>query len=136
MNAIDEIVFVEDVIKTLPQVEIENRHHFAGGIYEREIFVKAGTIITGKIHKTEHLAKLVSGTMRIYSEHDQAIFTGPHTFKSKPGVKRLGVAETDCVFSTFHVMEEKPIEEIERELVVDTREQYLEFSRAALLPGG
>ncbi|MFZ2405047.1 MAG: hypothetical protein WAW41_07915 [Methylobacter sp.] len=125
MNAIDAVQAVEDVIKQFPQVDIETRHYFAGGVYEREILVPAGTMITGKIHLTEHLAKLVSGTLRIWSEHDQGVFTGPVTFVSQPGAKRVGYAETDVVFSTFHAVGDKTdIEEIEQALVVDTIDQY------------
>lgn len=125
MNAISAVQAVEDVIKQFPQTEIETRHYFAGGVYEREILVPAGTMITGKIHLTEHLAKLVSGVLRIWSEHEQGIFTGPVTFVSQPGAKRVGYAETDVVFSTFHAVgENTDIEEIEKELVVDTIEQY------------
>lgn len=125
MNAIGAVQAVEDVIKQFPQTEIETRHYFAGGVYEREILVPAGTMITGKIHLTEHLAKLVSGVLRIWSEHEQGIFTGPVTFVSQPGAKRVGYAETDVVFSTFHAVgENTDIEEIEKELVVDTIEQY------------
>lgn len=133
MNAIDAVQAVEDVIKQFPQTEIETRHYFAGGVYEREILVPAGTMITGKIHLTEHLAKLVSGTLRIWSEHEQGIFTGPVTFVSKPGAKRIGYAETDVVFSTFHnVAEKMDITEIEQALVVDTLEQYQALTESKL----
>lgn len=124
---IKEIQVIEDIIRQFPQTEIETRHYFAGGIYEREIHVPQGTIITGKIHLTEHLAKLVHGVLRIISEDQQDVFVGPHTFVSRPGIKRLGYADTDVVFSTFHFVGDKTdLDEIEKSLVVDTLEQYLE----------
>lgn len=124
----DTIFQIEDIIKTeLAPVEAEMYHYFAGGVYEREMRIKAGTLLTGKIHLTEHLAKLVSGTLRIWSESEQGIFTGPMTFVSHPGVKRLGYAETDVVFSTFHyVGEEMDLTTIENMLAVETEEQYLQ----------
>jgi hypothetical protein len=125
MNAIEAIQSVEDIIKTFPQAEIQTNHYFAGGVYEREILVPAGTLITGKIHLTEHLAKLVSGVLRIWSEREQGIFTGPLTFISEPGAKRIGYAETDVVFSTFHAVgDNTDVEAIEQALVVDTIKQY------------
>jgi len=126
---------VEAVVKTFPQAEIVTNHYFAGGIYEREIIVPAGTIITGKIHLTEHLAKLVKGTLTIFSETERGTFTGPVTFKSMPGVKRVGYAHDEVVFSTFHhVGDETDIEAIEDALVVETPEEYLlhAHSREAL----
>lgn len=120
-----QVQAVEDFIKLQPQVDIETRHHFAGGVYEREIFVPAGTIITGKIHITEHLAKLVKGTMTIYGDNTRGEFTGPVTFISKPGEKRVGYAHDDVIFSTFHAVgDESDISKIEADLVVDTLEQY------------
>lgn len=126
LNPVARVQAVEDWIKQQPgQVAIETRHFFGGGVYEREIFVPAGTLITGKIHLTEHLAKLSVGTMTIYSAEGAATFTGPATFASAPGVKRLGYAHTDCWFSNFHVVgETTDIEAIEKLLVVDAKEQF------------
>lgn len=126
---IREITVIEDIIKQFPQTDIETRHYFAGGIYEREIHVPQGTMITGKIHLTEHLAKLIHGVLRIISADQQDVFVGPHTFVSHPGIKRLGYADTDVVFSTFHFVGDKTdIDEIEKSLVVDTLEQYLKHT--------
>ena len=120
-----QVQAVENIIKEYPQVEIETHHYFGGGVYEREILVKPGTIITGKVHLTEHLAKLVKGTMTIYGDHESGTFTGPVTFVSKPGAKRVGYAHDDVVFSTFHsVGDEVSIEALDKMLVVDTVEQY------------
>lgn len=127
MTRLDEVQAIEDIMKQLPQVEIDVRNYFAGGIYEREIFVRAGTLITGKIHLTEHLAKLTSGRMRLYSEGVEGVFEGPMTIVSKPGIKRMGFAETDCYFSTFHVVgDETDVEKIENTLVVSSMQEYLE----------
>ena len=125
LSAVEIVQLIEEVIKQYPQQDIETRHYFGGGVYEREILVPANTLITGKIHLTEHLAKLVSGTMSIFSESDHGEFTAPMTFVSTPGVKRIGYAHTDCVFSTFHyVGDETDIKVIENALVVDTMEEY------------
>ncbi len=129
IDGIDQIQAVENWIKQQPQIDIETRHHFAGGVYEREILVPEGALITGKIHLHEHLAKLVSGTMTIYSEESGGTFTGPRTFVSKPGAKRIGYAHTDCVFSTFHATELTDPEELEKILVVETKDQYLEHMK-------
>jgi len=77
----------EDMAKKLPQVEIETKHYIAGGVYEREIFVPKGTIITGKVHLTEHLAKLTNGMMTIFGDNESGEYVGPKTFISQPGAK-------------------------------------------------
>jgi hypothetical protein len=126
----EQIQILENLLLLEPQMEYELKHHFAGGIYEREMVVPAGFWFTGKIHLTEHLCKLNSGTMTIYSEHERGTYTGPCTFASKPGVKRLGFSHTECSFSNFHIVgEERDLETIEKMLVVDTMEQYLALAK-------
>lgn len=107
------------------QMPIRVQHHFAGGIYERECFVPAGLVITGKVHKTAHLAKLTSGRMRLLTGRGGEIVEGPKTFKGFPGDKKMAFTETDCVFSTFHVVgEERCLETLEKMLVTDSLDKY------------
>jgi hypothetical protein len=124
LKPIERVQAIEDYIKEQPQIDIPVNHYFAGGVYEREMLAPANSMFTGKIHLTEHIAKLVSGTMTITDGDTAGTFTGPKTFISKPGDKRAGIAHTDCVFSTFHAIDEQPIDDIEKQLVVDTIEQY------------
>ena len=124
LSPIERVQAIEDWIKQQPQIDIPVNHYFAGGVYEREMIAPANSTFTGKIHLTEHLAKLISGTMTITDGDTAGTFTGPKTFISKPGDKRAGIAHTECVFSTFHAIDEQPIDDIEKALVVDTIEQY------------
>ena len=129
-----DIEKLEDVIKKCPQMEYETNHYFGGGIYEREIRVPAGKCFTGKVHLTEHLAKLVKGTMTIVSEEGEGTFTGPYTFVSYPGAKRAGISHDNVVFSTFHhVGTLTNIDDIEKMLVVDSESDYLEHITCHLL---
>jgi hypothetical protein len=101
-------------------------HHFSPGIYAREMRIKKGTLITGKIHKTEHLC-ILNGDIEIASQDGKGRFTGYLTFLSKPGVKRIGFAHEDTVFTTIHAIEGTDITALEEELAVDTFEQYEQF---------
>jgi hypothetical protein len=122
---IEKVQTLEYLIKEQPQSVYELNEYLAGGVYEREIKVPANEAITGEIHLTEHLAKLVSGTMLIYDGEETGEFTGPKTFVSHPGAKRLGITLTDCVFSTYHYVGDKTdFTEIKQSLVVETIEQY------------
>lgn len=122
---VDKIERFEREALKCEQVPIRVLHHFAGGIYERECFVPAGTVITGKVHKTEHLAKLTSGRMRLLSGRGGDIVEGPKSFKGFPGDKKMAYTETDCVFSTFHIVgDERCLEVLEDMLVTDSLEHY------------
>ena len=98
-------------------------HHFSPGIYAREVRIPKGAVLTGKIHKTEHLC-ILNGDIEIASQDGTGRFTGYLTFLSKPGVKRIGYAHEDTVFTTIHAIEGTDISALEAALVVDTFEQY------------
>ena len=121
------IMAAEALLKdSCEQISPEVIHHFAPGIYMREMRIKKGTILTGKIHKTEHLCVL-NGDIEIASEDGKGRFTGYLTFLSKPGVKRIGYAHEDTVFTTVHAIEGTDIAELEAALAVDSFEEYDRF---------
>ncbi len=121
------IMAAEALLKdSCEQINPEVIHHFAPGIYMREMRIKKGTILTGKIHKTEHLCVL-NGDIVIASEDGTGRFTGYLTFLSKPGVKRIGYAHEDTVFTTVHAIEGTDIAELEAALAVDSFEEYDRF---------
>ena len=109
----------EEMLKTT-----ELNHYRIPGVYARELKLKAGTILTGKIHNFESMGILSQGRMRIYNSEGAKIVEAPYVTVDKPGVKRLGVCETDCTFVSIHRTDAETIEDIEDELVSDTFEQF------------
>lgn len=118
------ILAAEDIIKALPQVKLEVHHHFAPGVYAREMFIPAETVLTGKIHLTEHLCILSAGEMEIADENGVQHVRAPATFVSKPGAKRLGVVLADSVFITVHGTYETDVQTLENTLVATSYEEY------------
>jgi hypothetical protein len=106
------------------QVEIKPVHHFAKGLYAREIFIPKGTLLTGKIHKDEHLNIVCKGEISVLTEQGPQRIKAPCTIISKPGTKRVGYAHEDTVWITVHATQETEVEKIDESLVVDTYEQY------------
>ena len=126
------ITVAENILRSIPQTEPEVIHHFAPGIYMREMRIKKGMILTGAIHKTEPLCVL-NGDIEIASQDGKGRFTGYLTFLSKPGVKRIGYAHEDTVFTTVHAIEGTDVDELLKQLVVysfDEYDQYLLESKA------
>lgn len=99
------------------QIEIDPIHHFANNLYARELRLPAGTLLTGKIHKTEHLNILAKGTIAIATEEGTTILTAPVVMVSEPGTKRVGLAQTDVVWVTIHGTEERDLEKLEEQLI-------------------
>lgn len=147
----------------LSVVELPVKHAFFPGLYRRTIFMPAGTLLTSKIHNTEHPYVVLSGRVRVALVGQAAIeLTAGHQGTTMPGTRRLLYIIEDCRWSTFHPLsaaEEQrrvegasetellaAIEEriIERRLLPDGREAALEYqgrlledARAAgLLPEG
>lgn len=100
-------------------------HRFADGVYAREMFIPAGTVIVGKIHKFGHLNVITKGKCIVLTEFGAETLTAPHTFISKPGTKRVVGAIEDTVWTTFHgVGKETDLGKIEDQIICKTFEDY------------
>jgi len=123
-GAMPAILALQDLMMGMEQVDMPVKHHQIKGVYCRELFIPAGTLLTGKIHNKENISILVQGTIRITNGTDFMIISAPHVMIDKPGIKRMGYAETDVVFINVLSTELTDIDEIEKELVSDTFEEY------------
>jgi hypothetical protein len=75
------------------------KHTFIGDRYVREIFIPAGCLIVGKIHKTDHPIFLMKGKISILDEFKgESLLEAPMTICSKAGAKRAGFAVEDTVW--------------------------------------
>lgn len=90
------------------------KHSFADGVYVREIFIPAGAILTGKIHKHSHPNFLMVGKVEVFTEEDGLqILEAPLSMISKAGTKRVVRAITDTIWITVHVTNETDLDKIE-----------------------
>ena len=124
LGTMPDILRIEKEILQMPQVTCPVEHYQIDGVYVRSMFIPAGTILTGKIHNFESIAILAKGRIRITNGTDSYIISEGHIMVDKPGVKRLGYAETDVIFITVHRTDNTEIDDIEKELVSATFEEY------------
>jgi hypothetical protein len=101
----------------MPQVELPTEHIFHGGMYCRQLFQPAGSLVVGKVHKKEHFFMVVQGTVAITGDGETLLYTAPFMLTSKPGTKRALYAETDVVYMTIHRADSTTVEAVEDELV-------------------
>jgi len=113
------ILALEDEMRKHEQIELRVEHHFAPGVYARELFIPAGTLLTGKIHKTEHLNIISQGRISISNVGERTMITAPHTMISKPGTKRAGYAHEDTVWVTVHPTDETDLKVLEKMLIAE-----------------
>lgn len=123
----EKVLVLEAEIEKLPQVDCPVRHHFAPGIYAREITIPKGTVLTGAIHKMQNLAILSAGRLRLVTDDGTVEIAAPHILTVMPGQKNAAYALEDSVWTNFF-----PTDETDPEKLVE----ILTESRACELIGG
>lgn len=137
----ESILKLEAAMLALPKEEqfhIEPDHYFAPGIYMRELFIPAGVVITGKIHKTEHFCVVTMGRVRVVTEDGVKELQAGDIIKSMPGAKRCLVALENTVWLNVHhnPTNETDLEKIEEIFVTKSFEEFQAHQEAKQIEGG
>jgi hypothetical protein len=110
----EQIAAIGHAMAKVPQAELPLKHHFAPGVYVREIAMPADTVVIGHIHRTEHLNILIQGScMIVHADGNREILQAPMTFVSKAGVQKVLLILEDMIWQTVHVTDETDIEKLE-----------------------
>ena len=119
-KAREQIEQAEQALLTFPQVVLETWHHFADGLVARTIMIPAGTVLTGAVHKAEHL-NVCFGDIEVMTDAGMQRLTGYHVIPSLPGTKRIGRTYGDTLWTTVHLNpgNERDIAKLEDALVDD-----------------
>ena len=121
----EQVLQLEDALREMPgQFDLNTftYHHFAEGVYCRELFIPEGTVATGKIHRHQTMNILVYGDLRVTTDDGVKTLTGPKIFNSRPGTKKAVCAITDCLLLNIHPTNLTDLEEIENEFIVPSFE--------------
>jgi hypothetical protein len=102
-------------------------HYHAPGLYGREMWMPADCLITGKIHKTEHICVLSKGKVTVANGGESVTYEAPTTIISKVGAKRAIYAHEESVWTNFHATELSDPEEIEEEIIAKSFEELDAF---------
>lgn len=116
---------VAEILKTQPGVEIPIRHHFAPGLYAREMLAPKGSLIVGKIHKHQNIVIISSGDVSILSIDGPMRVKGPFTYIAQPGAQRLIVVHEDTYWTTLHHTNETDLAKIEAELFTENFDEVI-----------
>ena len=82
-----------DVVRDIQQqitdqaelIEVPVVHHFAPGVYMRQMDASAGTLVVSKMHRTEHMNILLKGSLTVATENGIELLKAPCVLKSMPG---------------------------------------------------
>ena len=113
----------EQELQKLPaeyRLTFDNIHDFADGVYARSLLLPAGSLLTGKIHKTRHFFVVMSGSCTVVdSDGVRKLLVAPYLGVTEPGVKRAVHVHEDCIWTTFHRTDSTNPDDIERDLTTN-----------------
>ena len=109
----------QELVDRFPAVECPVIHRFTPGMYSREIMMPAGSLITSKIHRTEHQFVVLSGLCRVYNAEDDSFLelSAGHVGITYPGTRRVLYMLEDTRWVTFHPTQLTNLTDIESELI-------------------
>lgn len=119
------ILQLQEAMVKQPQenkVALETMHTFSDGCYVRTVFMKAGSLIVGKIHKLDHVVIIGMGSASVVSEEfGSKHISAPMIFHSRPYVKRLLFIHEDMVWTTVHKnpTNTRDLDFLEKELIAE-----------------
>lgn len=109
----------EGVLIQGDQVECPLVHRFTKGLYIREVTMPAGTVVSTKIHKTEHPFIISKGKVNVMIGDEIITLEAPYCGITQPGTRRLIYILEDTVWTTIHRNDDDctDLEEIEIRLI-------------------
>lgn len=125
----DRIDQLEGKMQGLPESKCVLTHIFSPRLYTRKIYMPKGSLITSKIHKTEHPFVVLEGVVSVFTETDgEVLIAAPYMGITKPGTRRVLYCHEDTVWATFHVLdfEGETLDQIEARIIEPHVNAYLE----------
>lgn len=104
---------IDQVDEDLEQCEpaaMPLNHVLTPGLYMRSIFMKKGTILTTRIHLTEHPFVISMGVVTVISDEGWETLRGVHIGVTMPGTRRVLVVHEDCIWTTSHTRSDSEID--------------------------
>lgn len=107
-----------DLLKVAHHYDYEHILH--DGWYVRKMFIPAGDLVIGMVHKTAHMNYILQGKASVMSDHFMLTESDPLMFESLPETKKVVFAHTDVVYATTHKTNKTDLDEIMRDTVYES----------------
>jgi len=93
------------------------KHHYATGVYGRELFIPKGQVLISKIHRGKTFNIITEGKVSVISEMGFHTYEAPYIFVSDPFTKRVVISHEDSVWVTSHGTDKTDLDDIEDEII-------------------
>lgn len=125
-----EAGLLDQPVELRAQFEPEIFHHFAPGLYAREMRIRAGACITSKIHKFPGLSILSRGSMALYMPDGSAqiVYAGFHIV-APAGTRRAAYVLEDAVWTCMHPTELTDVDLIEHHFIARDMAEFIAWAR-------
>jgi hypothetical protein len=133
ISSVDELEV--EMLKNLESIECPLVHRFTDGLYVREVSVPKNSLITSKIHKTQHQFFLLKGKLTIWSNEGNPItIEAPYIGVTEPNTRRVAYVWEDCIWATCHANpNNEDLEELEDILVEKHENPYIDDQFKSIL---
>lgn len=112
-----QLVRFEDELRAYPPAEIETIHTHGPGFYARTIKLKAGTVLTGMVHATEHIFFVSEGDITVVTEEGSQRVGAGFQAVCRAGLKRAGYCHADTVCTNVHITQETDLVKLQAALI-------------------
>ena len=129
-SQIDELELA--MVENLELIDCPLVHRFTDGMYIREIFMPKGSLITSKIHLTEHPFTISKGSALVCIDgNDWQLFEAPYTGVTKTGTRRVLYITEDCVWTTYHLNSDnqQDVNKIEERIIEKHTNELLDYNK-------
>ena len=108
-DRIDELE--KAIVDNLNLIDCPLVHRFSDGMYIREIFMLAGSLVTSKIHNTNHPYTISKGKAMVAIDgSDWVELSAPYTGITEAGTRRVLYILEDCIWTTYHPISRMKVE--------------------------
>lgn len=123
-SSIDELE--ASMLDNFPVVECPVEHIFTNGTYVRKTFMPKGSLITSKIHKTQHTYFVMQGSAIVWIDGIEQKIEAPFVGITEPGTRRVLLIMEDCLWCTSHPNpDNENLEQIEERIIEKHDNPYL-----------
>ena len=90
------------MVGNFPMVDCPVIHRFTDGMYVRETTMPTGSLITSKIHKTQHTYFVMKGKAIVWIDGVEHLIEAPFIGITEPNTRRVLYILEECTWATSH----------------------------------